>query len=126
MIALFRIAAVALLLLVPALALGQGKGLTGTWKAVVLKKKDEKVSLTKDGFSLLIAIDDQAKTWQATAKTASGEQKSEGTYTVDDQHVVFAEKNGRQHALRAHVEGNQLILSPKDDPDTRLVALRVQ
>lgn len=123
---LFGVAVVALVLVVPAFALAQAKGLGGTWKAVALKKKDERISLTRDGFSLVIAIDDQAKTWQATAKTGNDERRSEGTFAVDDAHLVFTEKGGRTHALRAHVENGQLILSPKGDPDTRLVALRVE
>src|SRR5690606_22283766 len=104
-----RIAAIALVLLLPALALGQSAGIGGTWKAVVLKKKDDKVPLTKDGYSLLIAIDDAAKTWEATARTKGGERKTAGTFRVDAQHLVFVEKNGATHALKAHVAGNQLI-----------------
>ena len=66
---LSRIAVMALILLVPSTGLSQVGKFGGTWRAVVLRKKKERVPLTKDGATLLIVIHQQAKTWEASAKS---------------------------------------------------------
>lgn len=123
---LFRIVGITLMLLLPSTALAQVAKFGGTWKAVVLKKKKERVPLSKDGSSLLIVINQQAKTWEATAKTGAKEQKTSGTFEQQGEHVVFSQSNGQKHTLKLFVNGDELILIPKDEPDTRLVAQRVR
>lgn len=123
---LFRIVGISLMLLLSSTALAQVAKIGGTWKAVVLKKKKERVPLTKDGSSLVIVINQQAKTWEATAKTGAKEQKTSGTFQQEGDHVVFSQSNGQKHTLKLFVNGDELILIPKDEPDTRLIAQRVR
>jgi hypothetical protein len=122
----FRIVAITLVLLLPSAALAQVPKIGGTWRAVVLKKKGEKVPLTKDGSSLLITINQKAKTWEATTKTGDKKQTTSGTFEFEADHAVFLESGGSKHLLNLYLDGDQLVFSPKADPDIRLVAMRVR
>ncbi|MCA9625389.1 MAG: hypothetical protein KC731_40480 [Myxococcales bacterium] len=95
----------------------------GTWRVAVLKKGKDKQPLASKGFTLVLEFDHQAKTWAASTKGDHAEERK-GTYTTNGEEVVL-ESGGTKYRLRVVVQGNQMILSPMDDPETRLVALKV-
>lgn len=124
--------ALGLLTLLPSLALAN-PAMDGTWRVAVMKKGTEKTSLAKEDYTLVLTFDDKDKTWSARAiapnkKKASEsdapERKREGTYRVEGEKVIL-ESGSEKHELRVLVKGNQMVLSPVDEPNTRLVALKV-
>ncbi len=111
------------LMAVAAVTLANPSQLGGTWRAMVLKQGDQKTKL-KD-YELLLTFDTNQGSWSAQT-TKDGEQQTvEGTYLVDDVYVIL-ETQGRSYPMRVTVTDNQLVLSPKDDPALRLIALRVR
>lgn len=124
--------ALGLLTLLPSLALAN-PAMDGTWRVAVMKKGTEKTSLAKEDYTLVLAFDHKDKTWSAraiapnkkkAAKAKEPERKREGTYRVEGEKVVL-ESGKEKHELRVLVQGNQMILSPVDEPNVRLVALKV-
>jgi hypothetical protein len=98
-------------------------GLDGMWRATVLKTGDQRVQLAD--YALVLSFDDKAKTWSAKTKTGDVEKTTEGTYEVDGSDVTL-KSGGKPHPMRVIIQGNTLIISPKDDPNLRFVALRVK
>jgi len=126
---------VGLLTLVPSLALAN-PAMDGTWRVAVMKKGSEKTSLAKKDYTLVLTFNHSEKTWSARALApgkqgkkgddgeAKKERKREGTYRVEGEKVIL-ESGKEKHELRVLVKGNQMILSPVDEPNVRLVALKV-
>ena len=124
--------ALGLLTLLSSVALAN-PAMDGTWRVAVMKKGTEKTSLAKEDYTLVLTFDHKAKTWSARAvapkkkgaKAESNERKREGTYRVEGEKVSL-ESGKDEHELRVIVQGKQMILSPIDEPNLRLVALKVQ
>ena len=112
------------LMALAAVSLANPAQIGGTWRAMVIKQGQEKTPL-KD-YELLLTFDVDQGTWSAQTKKDGQEQTTDGTYTVDDSYLILESRGGNSYPVRVTVTGNQLVLSPKEDPALRLVALRVK
>lgn len=110
----------------------------GTWRVAVMKKGTEKTSLSKKDYLLVLVFDHQAKTWSATVRSEKGEddegkagksepRKRAGTYqTKGDKVVLTDDATDESHELKVFVQGRQMVLIPTQEPDLRLIALKVE
>jgi hypothetical protein len=113
----------ALLVLVPSVAHADVEGLNGLWRVTLLKDGDKRMPL-KD-HQLVLSFDSKAKTWRARATAPGSEQATQGTFSNKGSLVTLETTNGQRHPMYVAVTGDQLVLTPKDKPKIRLVALRI-
>ena len=99
-----------------------GAGLTGTWRATVLKRGNERDKLSD--YALTLVFNEKDKTWKATTEKPSS--TVEGTYEQTNDGYLNLKSGDSAHMLRVIVNGNTLVIVPKEKPELRFVALRVK